>query len=74
MNLLLAANSSVNASADRTLTFDVKNANRTLSLLGNLTLGGSLTTSGAYATTLTQAELLQSYLPTSGTLISKDGS
>ena len=53
MNLLLAANSSVNASADRTLTFDVKNANRTLSLLGNLTLGGSLTTSGAYGTTLT---------------------
>jgi len=72
--LLLAANSSVNASADRTLTFDVKNANRTLSLLGNLTLGGSLTTSGAYGTTLTATGTTSVTLPTSGTLISKDGS
>ena len=72
--LLLAANSSVNASADRTLTFDVKNANRTLSLLGNLTLGGSLTTSGAYGTTLTATNTTAVTLPTSGTLISKDGS
>jgi hypothetical protein len=72
--LLFAANSSVNASADRTLTFDVKNANRTLSLLGNLTLGGSLTTSGAYATTLTATGTTAVTLPTSGTLVSKDGS
>ena len=72
--LLFAANSSVNASADRTLTFDVKNANRTLSLLGNLTLGGSLTTSGAHATTFTTSGTTGLTLPTSGTLISKDGS
>jgi hypothetical protein len=72
--LLFAANSSVNASADRTLTFDVKNANRTLSLLGNLTLGGSLTTSGAHATTFTTSGTTGLTLPTSGTLVSKDGS
>jgi len=72
--LLFAANSSVNATADRTLTFDVKNANRTLSLLGNLTLGGSLTTSGAHATTFTTSGTTGLTLPTSGTLVSKDGS
>lgn len=72
--LNLAATSSVTATADRTLTFDVKNANRTLSLLGNLTLGGAFTTSGAYATTLTTTALTSLTLPTSGTLISKDGS
>ena len=71
--LNLAATSSVTATADRTLTFDVKNANRTLSLLGNLTLGGAFTTSGAYATTLTTTALTSLTLPTSGTLISKDG-
>ncbi|MDB4443287.1 collagen-like protein [Saprospiraceae bacterium] len=72
--LILAANSSVNASADRTLTFDVGNANRTLSALGNLAFGGSFTTSGAYATTLTTGGTTALTLPTSGTVISKDDS
>lgn len=60
--------------ADRTLTLDVNNANRTISLTGNLTLGGNLTTSGAHATTLTTSGATSLNLPTSGTLISKDGS
>ena len=72
--LLLKANSSVNASADRTLTFDVGNANRTLSALGNLAFGGSFTTSGAHATTFTTGGTTALTLPTSGTLISKDDS
>lgn len=72
--LLFAANSSVNASADRTLTFDVGNANRTLSALGNLSFGGSFTTSGAHTTTLTTGGTTALTLPTSGTLISKDDS
>ena len=72
--LVLAANSSVNASADRTLTFDVGNANRTLSALGNLAFGGSFTTSGAHTTTLTTSGTTALTLPTSGTVISKDDS
>lgn len=61
-------------SADRTLTLDVNNADRTISLTGNLTLGGNLTTSGAHATTLTTSGTTSLTLPTSGTVISKDGS
>ncbi len=61
-------------SADRTLTLDVNNANRTISLTGDLTLAGSLTTSGAHATTLTTTGATSLTLPTSGTVISKDGS
>jgi hypothetical protein len=61
-------------SADRTLTLDVNNANRTVSLTGDLTLGGNLTTSGAHATTLTTTGTTALTLPTSGTLVSKDGS
>tara|TARA_R110000868_G_scaffold182773_2_gene423878 strand:- start:7333 stop:9093 length:1761 start_codon:yes stop_codon:yes gene_type:complete len=72
--LILAANSSVNASADRTLTFDVGNANRTLSALGNLAFGGSFTTSGAHTTTLTTGGTTALTLPTSGTVISKNDS
>jgi len=60
--------------ADRTLTLDVNNANRTVSLTGDLTLGGSLTTSGAHNTTFTTSGTTSLTLPTSGTVISKDGS
>lgn len=60
--------------ADRTLTLDVNNANRSISLTGDLTLGGSFTTSGAHNTTLTTSGTTSLTLPTSGTVISKDGS
>lgn len=65
---VVSTNASPVLTADRTLTLDVNNANRTLSLTGNLlTVGGNsltLTTSGATNVTF----------PTSGTLVSKDGS
>ena len=65
---LVSNNASPVLTADRTLTLDVNNANRTLSLTGNLlTVGGNsltLTTSGTTDVTF----------PTSGTLVSKDGS
>jgi hypothetical protein len=61
-------------SADRTLTLDVNNANRSISLTGDLTLAGSLTTSGAHSTTLTTTGTTSLTLPTSGTVISKDDS
>ena len=71
---IISNNVSPALSADRTLTLDVNNADRTISLTGNLTLGGNLTTSGAHATTLTTSGTTSLTLPTSGTVISKDGS
>jgi hypothetical protein len=61
-----------NLTAGRTLTFTVNDAARTVSLSGNLTLGGALATaaaftqSGAFATTLTSSGITDSTLP-SGT-------
>ena len=72
--LIVSNNASPALSADRTLTLDINNADRTISLTGNLTLAGSLTTSGAHATTLTTTGTTGVTLPTSGTLVSKDGS
>ena len=65
---IVSNNASPVLSADRTLTLDVNNANRTLSLTGDLsTVGGNsltLTTTGSTSVTF----------PTTGTLVSKDGS
>lgn len=63
-------NASPVLSADRTLTLDVNNADRTISLTGNLVLGGTLTTSGAHNTTFTTSGTTSLTLPTSGTLVS----
>lgn len=71
---IVSNNASPILTADRTLTLDVNNADRTISLTGNLTLGGNLTTSGAHNTTLTTSGTTSLTLPTSGTVISKDGS
>ena len=57
-------------SADRTLTLDINNADRTISLTGDLTLAGSLSTSGAHNTTFTTTGTTNITLPTSGTLVS----
>ena len=69
--LILSNSSSPALSADRTLTFDVNNANRGISLTGDLTLAGSFITSGAHTTTITTTGNTGVTLPTSGTLISK---
>jgi len=65
---IVSNNASPVLSADRTLTLDVNNANRVLSLTGDLlTVGGNsltLTTTGSTSVTL----------PTTGTLVGKDGS
>jgi len=58
-------------SADRTLTLDVNNADRTISLTGDLTLGNSFTTD-SYSISLNTTGTTALTLPTSGILISKD--
>ena len=69
--LIVSNNASPVLTADRTLTLDINDANRTISLTGDLTLAGSLTTSGAHATTLTTTGTTGVTLPTSGTLVSR---
>jgi hypothetical protein len=54
--------------ADRTLTLDVQNADRTVSLAGNLTL------TGGHASTFTTTGTTSVKLPTSGILISQEDS
>lgn len=60
--------------ADRILDIDVNNANRVISLTGNLTLGGSFTTSGAHNTSFITSGNTSLNLPTSGTLLSYNDS
>ena len=73
-DLTLASTSSTALTADRTLTFDVINSDRTIKLNGNIDVGGnittanSFTTSGNFALTLTTTGITGVSLPTSGTL------
>lgn len=60
-------------SANRVITWKPNNANRTIDLAGNLTLAGSLTSSGAYPITLTATAATSVTLPTSGTLATTAG-
>jgi len=66
---LASNNVSPTLSADRTLTLDVNNANRSISLTGDLTLAGAFTTSGAHNTTLTTTGTTTVTLPTSGFIL-----
>lgn len=65
----LAATSSVTLTAARTLTIDVANAARSISMSGNLTLANSLTTSGNFPLTFTTTASTNVTFPTSGTLM-----
>jgi hypothetical protein len=68
-DLIITSNSNLPVlTADRTLTVNVNNANRIISLTGNLTLGGNLTTTPANALTFTTTGATNVTLPTSGTL------
>jgi hypothetical protein len=67
-DVTLAAVSSTTLTASRTLTVDMVNGARTIKLAGNLDIAGSLTTSGAYAVTLTATGTTNVTLPTSGAL------
>lgn len=71
---LISNNANPVLSADRTITLDVNNADRTISLKGNITTVGNLTFNGNDSKTITSTGTTNVTLPTSGTLISKDGS
>lgn len=70
--VLTSSNGALNT-ADRTLSINVQDADRTISLAGNLTLAGALTTSGAYGLTLTLTGATNVTLPTTGTLAASTG-
>jgi hypothetical protein len=67
-DVTIAATSSSNLTAGRTLTLDMVNAARTVKLTGNLTLAADFITSGANSLTLTTTGSTNVTLPTSGTL------
>jgi len=73
-DITIAAVSSTALTAGRTLTLDLVNAAKTLKFGGNLTLASDLTTSGAFALTLTQTASTNVTLPTTGTLATLAGS
>jgi hypothetical protein len=60
--------------AGRTLTWDLTDAARTITLAGNVNLAGALTTSGAFASTFTMTGVTTVTFPTSGTLATLAGS
>jgi hypothetical protein len=64
----LTLSNTENLSAARTLLIDVNDAARTIDLNGDVTLAGSLTTTGANSLTLNTTGTTSVTLPTSGTL------
>lgn len=65
----LQITNSANLTALRTLNINVNDADRTLSLSGNLTLANNFITSGNFSLTLTTTGATNVTLPTSGTLV-----
>jgi len=59
--------------ADRTLTLNINNADRLISLKGDLSLAAGLATVGGHGVQLTTVGTTALSLPTSGTVVSKDG-
>ena len=71
-DLVLQSNTT-GINADRTLIFNVNNANRTVALAGNVTTAAAFTTAGANALTLTTTGATNATLPTTGTLATLAG-
>jgi hypothetical protein len=67
-DVTIAAVSSVALDAGRTLTLNVQNAARAVSLAGDITLAGDFATSGGHAVTLASSATTNVTLPTTGTL------
>jgi len=73
-DITIAAVSSVTLTAGRTLTLDLENAARTISLGGNIDIAGNVTHAGAYTQTFTATANTSVTLPTTGTLATLAGS
>lgn len=77
--LIVSDNASPALTADRTLTLDINNANRGISLTGDLTLGGDFSTTmatgfgGPHSLNLVVYGNSTLYLPTSGILVNRSG-
>jgi len=69
---IIKSNSSVALAANRTLTLDVKNADRTIAIGGDLTTSGAVVL-GTHALTFQTGGATSVILPTTGTLASLDG-
>ena len=69
-SLNIVSTSSPVMTADRTLTIDVSNADRTIDLAGNLSISGDFTTSGGNSLTFVTTGPTSITLPTSGTILS----
>jgi hypothetical protein len=72
-DITIAAVSSVTLTAGRTLTLDLENAARTISLGGNIDIAGNVTHAGAYTQTFTATANTSVTLPTTGTLATLAG-
>ena len=72
-DLVLTSDSDPVMTADRTLTFDVSDADRSIDLNGDLVFADDFSTSGAFPITLTATGATSVTLPTSGTLITDTG-
>jgi hypothetical protein len=70
--LLLRHASGGDSTANRTLSLDLDNSDRSIRLGGNLSLAGALTTSGAFPVSLTATAATSLVLPVSGQLATLD--
>jgi hypothetical protein len=71
--LNVTSNSSAALTADRTFTFDVNNADRTIDISGNITTAADFITSGANSLTFTTTGVTNVTLPTTGTVATLAG-
>lgn len=73
-DVIIGATSSSALTANKNLTLDVINSNRTIKLAGNIDLAANFTTSGANSLTFTTTGSTGLTLPTTGTLATLAGS
>ncbi len=71
-DLQVQSSSITSLTANRVLTLDVENVNRTLTLGGDITLDGDLRTAGDYGLLLNLSDSTNVNVPVSGTLMSYD--
>jgi hypothetical protein len=66
--------SSAAITSNKTLLFEVNDEDRTLSIGGNISISGAMTTVGGYSLIMTQSAITNITLPVSGTVATLGGS